>query len=138
MYWSRTTNFINYNFTRDLEDNTLSWGFQNDPNSFSRLVGVQAHMQFRNIWPAIKFNTDVNLNFSKGKERIQKSLLQVSTADELFDIPAVRAQPDFIGFVRMTFEPIKHFKVVINQSFMSSSYTRNKLRISNAFENKAT
>lgn len=134
-YYSRTTNFINYNFTQDLANSTLMWGFQNDPNSFNRLIGTQVHLQIKNLWPAIKLNTDINLNYSKGKERIQKSLLQETTEGELFDIPAIRAQPDFIGFVRLTLEPIKQFKFIINQSFMSSSWTRNKLRISNAFEN---
>ena len=135
LYYSRTTNFINYNFTRNNTTNTLLWGFQNDPNSFNRLMGAQVHLQIKDLWPAIKLNTEINLNFSKGKERIQKSLLQATLDDELFDIPAIRAQPDFIGFVRMRFEPFKQFKFVLSHSFMTSSWTRNKLRISNAIEN---
>ncbi|MEM9544360.1 MAG: TonB-dependent receptor [Bacteroidota bacterium] len=135
MYYSRTTNFINYNFMQDLNNNTLTWGFENDPESFNQLIGTQVHLQIRDLWSAIKLNTDINLNFSKGKERIQTSVLQIGAEGELFDIPAIRAQPDFIGFVRFTFEPIKQFKFVLNNSFMTSSWTRNKLRISNAVQN---
>ena len=134
-YYTRTTNFINYNFAEGETLGSLEWGYQNDPDSFNRLIGGQIHLQMKDLWPAIKLDTEVNLNFSKGKERIQKSLLQVGGENELFDIPVIRAQPDFIGFVRMSFEPIEQFKFILNHSFMTSSWTRNKLRISNAVEN---
>jgi outer membrane receptor protein involved in Fe transport len=134
-YYTKTSNFINFDIVNNEILESFFLGYENDPNSFSQLIGGQLSLKLKNILPAIKFSTDINLNYSKGKERILQVFFDDSQESQLQDIPVVRAQPDFIGHVRMSFEPLKNMTIFLNHSFMTSSWTRNKLRITSAIQN---
>ena len=135
LYYTKTTNFINFDIVNNENSESFFWGYENDPNSFAQLIGGQISLKLKNILPAIKFSTDINLNYSKGKERILQVFFSNIQDGELQEIPVIRAQPNFIGHVRMSFEPVKDLTFFLNHSFMSSSWTRNKLRITQVLQN---
>ncbi len=135
LYYTKTTNFINFDFTNGNFPGSFFWGYDNDPNSFVQLIGGQVSLHLKNIWPAIKLSTDINLNYSNGKEKVLQLFIGEFQGRQLQDLPAVRAQPEFIGHVRMSVEPFKSFTIFLNHSFMTSSWTRNKFRITMALQN---
>jgi len=135
IYYTKTTNFINFEIDRGVEEGSIFWGYENDPDSFTELIGGQLSLKLKNILPSIKFSTDINLNISKGRERVLQLFFDMQQDSELQDLPVIRAQPDLIGHVRMSFEPVKDLKFFLNHSFMSSSWTRNKLRVSAELRN---
>lgn len=138
IYYTRTRNFINYVVRRNATENSLIWGYQNDPNSFSRLYGAQLNLQMNNLWPAIKLRTNVSLNYSKGKEKlIPVDLSELGSAD-LYTLPVIRAQPDFMAHLRTTFDAGKHLRFTLNHTFITDSWTRNKLRITQALAQNNT
>ena len=138
IYYTRTSNFINYDFQRLFDERTLAWGFQNDPDSFNRLIGMQLHLFTDKIFPSIGLETDVNLNFSKGKERVLEIFLDDFNLGGLTDLPVIRAQPDFVGNINTSFAITQHTRLHLNHSFMTSSWTRNKLRIAQAIRDNKT
>ncbi|MDF1698286.1 MAG: TonB-dependent receptor [Saprospiraceae bacterium] len=135
MYYTQTSDFIDFDIVNNTQDGSFFWGFENDPNSFTRLMGAQVSLRMRNIIPSIQFGTDVHLNYSKGKERLLQLFFDDILETEIQELPVVRAQPNLIGHVRMSFVPVKNLTLFLNHSFMSNSWTRNKLRITGALQN---
>ncbi|NNK90077.1 MAG: TonB-dependent receptor, partial [Saprospiraceae bacterium] len=137
IYYMKTTNFINFDVNNKGTDPLIFWGYNNDPGSFNKLTGGQISLSVRNLIPAIKLGTEVNLNYSQGKERILQVDFENSAERQLQDLPVIRAHPAFIGHIRMSIEPVKNLSFFLDHSFMTNSWTRNMLRITNAIANNS-
>lgn len=138
LFSTKTTNFINFDIIENGTDNSLFWGYANDPNSFSQLYGSQLSLNLIDIVPALKLSSQINLSYTKGKESLLQLVLEDFLDRGIQEIPVVRAQPNLIGHVRLIFEPYKEFKIILNNSFLSGSWTRNKRRITSAISNNST
>lgn len=136
IYYTRTSNYINFNINRGAVFESLLLGYQNDSNSFIRMIGGQINLNIKNLWPAANMVADISLNYARGKERILSISLEELDARQLQDLPVIRAQPNFIGHVRMSFDVGSKIKIYLNHSFMTNSWTRNKLRITRAIANE--
>lgn len=119
-YRTETKNFISYNFNPnlvpDINSDRVQLGYFNDANSRVEVEGLQARVVFRNLFPRIKFNTEINLNIAQGSEVLpfDRGTLNV-----------VRMQPQTMGQVNVSFKPGRKLYLNFKNIFMSEWLSRN-------------
>lgn len=128
LYFTRTTNFINYSLNLDENTGLSEVGYSNDRTGISELYGLQASIYFKDIIEAIGLSSTLNINYSRGKEKL-KVLSIEQGEDILLNLDGVRSQPDWISQLDIEFKPFKKKKVrlLFENTFMTQSGARSAL-----------
>ncbi|MEM7371977.1 MAG: TonB-dependent receptor [Bacteroidota bacterium] len=131
--YTRTDRFINYNIAFDefgpnrrLSGFTL--GYFNDENSFAELFDIQAYLRLRDLIPAIKLGSTLNLNYSTGTESLTTTNLG-TLENEIRTLSDVRAHPNLIARLSVFAVPSKALLLRVDQYYASRSLTRNSFRL---------
>lgn len=129
IFQTRTANFINYEITQLNNSEAVFWGYANSEESFSQLRGIQCKLSFNKIIPSLDMGTDISLSYTRGKERLLELLFNGNADRSLIDLPVVRAQPNFIGYMSNRIKLFEDLTIILQHSVLTSSWTRNKFRI---------
>ncbi len=119
VFYSRTKNFISYNFNQDLlspdpQTRTLTLGYFNDSKSEALVYGWQTRLIFKNIIPRYQVDTEINFSFTQGKEVLPFNKGEISR---------VRMQPKVLGQINLAFKPGR--KIFVNlRNIFSSDWMR--------------
>jgi len=99
----------------------------NSSSARSKLVGIQASIQWENLIEAIKLNSEINLNYAIGQEVLPT---------DGFKINDFRMLPKFMGQLNLDLEPFNDFSLRVENVFMGSwlrRYLPNGAAYSNDF-----
>ncbi len=128
IFKTKTTSFINYGAAQiEGEDSsTLSIGYFNDGASFLEIYGIQLSATAKKLIPSINLNGTFNFNYNiaKGKTTL---ILESGFPPEFKHLDKAPSLPQVISQLRLDLEPLKNIKLIIDNTFVTSSNTRNTI-----------
>jgi outer membrane cobalamin receptor len=89
--------------------------YYNDEKSSEQWIGLQFILRIKDLIPSIRLDSDMFLTYTTGEEALSEGKGTIA---------ALRMSPDWLGQMRLSFQPVKRMYVNLNQVFVSGYYRR--------------
>lgn len=142
VYFTRTSDFIRFG----IEEGGASFGplgneldlrrigYNNDNTSEANLYGIQSNLVMKNLIPAIKLSTTLNLHYSIGREGANSFSFIESEIGPL-NLDGLRSLPKFIGQCDIKLQPTSKITILFENTYMTKSLTQNFFALQDDFGN---